>query len=99
MASRKKQKRASTTWTKAPGKRAKPRKAASKATDLSRAEHSILARMAELEQDTPRYKTLEAALAFKSSWIILGEHLSEVMRTGLWRGWGYASFERYCAEE
>lgn len=84
----------------APTKRAKPRRAAmSKAADLSSAEVSILGRMATLEPNTPRYRTLEAALAFKSSWIILGEHLAEVLRTGLWRGWGYASFERYCAEE
>ncbi len=71
----------------------------SKAADLSRAEVSIMHRMAELEQDSPRYQALEAALAFKSSWIILGEHLHNVARTGLWRGWGYASFERYCADE
>ena len=84
---------------KAPSKRVKPRKAASKATDMSRAEVSILSKMAELDQDSPRYQTLEAALAFKASWIILGEHLHDVVRTGLWRGWGYASFERYCADE
>jgi hypothetical protein len=85
---------------KPPQKRVKPKRAPmSKASEMSRAELSIMSRMAELEPDTPRYKTLEAALAFKSSWIILGEHLAEVARTGLWRGWGYASFERYCAEE
>ena len=58
-----------------------------------------MARMADLESDSPRYRVLEAALAFKSSWIILGEHLANVLRTGLWRGWGYASFERYCGDE
>lgn len=85
---------------KVPAKRARPARAPmSKAADMSRAELSIMHRMAELEPDTPRYKTLEAALAFKSSWIILGEHLNEVARMGLWRGWGYASFERYCADE
>lgn len=83
----------------APAKRVKPRKAPNKATDMSRAEVSILAKMAELEPDSPRYRVLEAALAFKSSWIILGEHLNEVVRMGLWRGWGFASFERYCADE
>lgn len=83
-----------------PTKRARPRRAAmSKAADLSSAEVSILGRMATLEPNTPRYRTLEAALAFKSSWIILGEHVAEVLRTGLWRGWGYASFERYCTDE
>lgn len=71
----------------------------SKAADLSRAEVSIMARMASLDPDTPRYRVLEAALAFKSSWILLGEHLAEVLRTGLWKGWGYASFERYAGDE
>src|SRR5687767_2318302 len=85
--------------SKAPTKRVKPKRAPSKASDMSRAELSILTRMAELDADSPRYRVLEAALAFKSSWIILGEHLAEVARTGLWRGWGYASFERYCADE
>jgi hypothetical protein len=85
---------------KAPGKRAKPRRAPmSKAADLSRAEVSIMARMADLEADTPRYQVLEAALAFKSSWIILGEHLATVAKTQLWKGWGYISFERYCSDE
>jgi hypothetical protein len=83
-----------------PVKRAKPKRAPmSKAADLSRAEVSIMGRMAELDPDSPRYRILEAALAFKSSWIILGEHLAEVSKSGLWRGWGYPSFERYCADE
>jgi hypothetical protein len=95
-----KKKKAGASQKKPPQKRAKARRAPmSKAADMSRAELSIMHRMAELEPDTPRYRTLEAALAFKSSWIILGEHLAEVARVGLWRGWGYASFERYCTEE
>jgi hypothetical protein len=71
----------------------------SKAADFSRAEVSIMSRMAELDDDSPRYRVLEAALAFKSSWIILGELLAEVHRTQLWRGWGYPSFERFAADE
>lgn len=71
----------------------------SKAADLSSAEVSIMVRMASLDPDTPRFRVLEAALAFKSSWIILGEHLADVLRTGLWKGWGYASFERYSTDE
>ena len=83
-----------------PAVRAKGRRARmSKGSDMSRAEVSILGKMATLDPETPRYRTLEAALAFKSSWIILGEHLTEVLRTGLWKGWGFASFERYCTDE
>ena len=71
----------------------------SKAPEMTRAELSILARMAELPPESPRYRVLEAALAFKSSWVILGEHLADVLKDGSFREWGYASFERYCADE
>ncbi len=71
----------------------------SKAAPFSRAEVDILGRMGQLEADDPRYRVLEAALAFKSSWVILGEHLASVAQSGLFRGWGYASFERYCTDE
>jgi hypothetical protein len=83
----------------APAKRIRPRRAASKASAMSGAEVSLLKKMAELDPESPRYRVLDAALAFKSSWIILGEHLADVVRIGLWRGWGFASFERYCADE
>jgi hypothetical protein len=71
----------------------------SKAPAMTHAEVSILGKMASLEDDSPRYRVLESALAFKSSWVILGEHLSEILKNQFYKGWGYASFERYCADE
>ena len=71
----------------------------SKAAELTHAEVSLLGRMAGLEVDTPRYRVLESALAFKSSWVVLGELLADVLKSGAFKGWGYASFERYCADE
>jgi hypothetical protein len=71
----------------------------SKAAPFTRAEVDILGRMAQLDPTEPRYQVLDAALAFKSSWVILGEHLASIASSGLWRGWGYASFERYCTDE
>lgn len=71
----------------------------SKAPDLTHAEVSILGKMAGLEADSERYRVLEAALAFKSSWVVLGEHLAAVLRTHAFQTWGYASFERFCADE
>jgi hypothetical protein len=71
----------------------------SKAPAMTHAEVSILGKMASLEEDSPRYRVLESALAFKSSWVILGEHLSEILKNQFYKGWGYASFERYCADE
>jgi hypothetical protein len=71
----------------------------SKPVELTHAEVSILGRMADVEADTPRYRVLESALAFKSSWVVLGEHLSEVVKSSAFKTWGYASFERYCSDE
>lgn len=66
---------------------------------LTRAERMILARMEELDPSDPRYQVLEAALAFKASWVILAEHLTEVARSQAYKQWGYSTFARYCAEE
>lgn len=84
----------------APKKKApKSTSAMSKAPDLTHAEVSILGKMAGLDAESERYRVLEAALAFKSSWVVLGEHLAAVLRTSAFKGWGYASFERFCADE
>jgi hypothetical protein len=81
-------------------KRATHRRAAmSKDLVLTRAEAAIMERMAELTPDDPRYGVLESALAFKASWVILGEHLNKVYSYQLYKGWGYASFARYCSDE
>jgi hypothetical protein len=66
---------------------------------LSRAEEAILAKMGDLDPDSPRFRVLEAALAFKASWVIFAEHLSDVARMEAFRAWGYASFAAYCSEE
>jgi hypothetical protein len=73
--------------------------AMSKTAELTHAEVSILGRMADLEPDTPRYRVLESALAFKSSWVVLGEHLADVAKSGAFKAWGHPSFERYCNDE
>jgi len=79
-------------------KKAKP-KSAPAGQSLTRAEVAILARMGELDPHAPRYQVLEAALTFKASWVILGEHLSSVARAGAYREWGYSTFELYCSDE
>jgi len=84
-----------------PTKKATPRasSAMSKAPAMTHAEVSIMHKMATLDETSPRYRVLESALAFKSSWVILGEHLEEILKNQFYKGWGYASFERYCADE
>ena len=65
----------------------------------SRGEAIIEERLAELDPATPRYAALAAALQFKSSWVKLGEVLSEVRTTLSFRDWGYESFDHYCKDE
>jgi len=66
---------------------------------LTQAETAILERMSELSPGDPRYSVLEAALAFKASWVILGERLHEIYAQKAYKQWGYATFARYCADE
>ena len=46
-----------------------------------------------------RYRVLEAAKSFKSSWIELGQYLHAVYKDKLYRDWGHSTFEVYCAKE
>jgi len=59
----------------------------------------IQSRLEDLPDGSMRRRVLECARQFKSSWVELGRMLSEVKREALWREWGYASFDAYCAKE
>ena len=59
----------------------------------------LQAQLAELPEGSLRRRVLESARRFKSSWVELGRVLSEVKREEAWRGWGFKSFEAYCAKE
>jgi hypothetical protein len=59
----------------------------------------IQSRLEDLPEGSTRRRVLECARQFKSSWVALGRMLCEVKREALWREWGYASFEAYCAKE
>ncbi|MBX3199491.1 MAG: hypothetical protein KF894_15260 [Labilithrix sp.] len=49
--------------------------------------------------DPPRASALRLTRRFKSSWLELGEALSEVKRDKSWERWGYDSFETYTKSE
>lgn len=66
---------------------------------MSATAEKIDARMEELPEGSTRRRVLECARRFKSSWVDLGRMLNEVRREGLWREWGYPSFEAYCTKE
>lgn len=53
----------------------------------------------DLPEGSVRRRVIEGARRFKAAWVEFGRILSEVRRGGLWREWGYPSFERYCAKE
>ncbi len=57
------------------------------------------ARAEELPEQSLRRKVLEGARRFKSAWVDFGRLLTQVKREALWREWGYASFDAYCAKE
>ena len=56
-------------------------------------------RMENLDPETFRYQTLDAARGFKSSWIALGQFLFTIYKDKLFKDWGYLTFEAYCAKE
>lgn len=80
-------------------KRAPKRRAPMTSDALTRAERLILERMEKLDANDPRYQVLEAALAFKASWVMLAEHLADVARGKAYKQWGYSTFARYCSDE
>ena len=68
-------------------------------TPKSKGETVIERIMQELDPGSERYQVLAIAKRFKSSWVELGEQLIQVNSRGLFRQWGYDSFEDYCARE
>jgi hypothetical protein len=59
----------------------------------------LAARAEDLPEGSMRRRVLEGARRFKSAWVEFGRLLVEVKRNELWREWGHASFDRYCAKE
>ncbi len=59
----------------------------------------LAARAEDLPEGSPRRRILEGARRFKAAWVEFGRLLSEVKREALWREWGYAGFDAYCAKE
>ena len=56
-------------------------------------------RMTNLAPDSLRYKVLESAKNFKTSWIELGGALYSVWKDRAYKEWGYLSFDAYTQKE
>ena len=65
----------------------------------SRGEAEIEARLRTLDPNSERYKVLAATRDFKASWVALGSILTEVRERGIYKDWGYTTFETYCRRE
>ena len=65
----------------------------------TKGEQAIDELLQQLDPGSPRFRVLTTAKRFKSTWVELGEELLKVSRAGLFREWGYASFETYCRQE
>ncbi len=56
-------------------------------------------RMERLDPGSFRYRVLDSAKSFKSSWIALGQALFFVYKDKIFREWEYLTFEAYCSKE
>jgi hypothetical protein len=65
----------------------------------SKSVRAIEQKMEALEPGSMRYRVLESAKNFKSSWIALGQILYTVYKDKLFKGWSYMTFEAYCRGE
>ncbi len=65
----------------------------------SKTEQHIENLLKQVKPGSTRHTILHSAKQFKSSWVELGQLLSEVRHAQLYQEWGYADFADYCARE
>lgn len=59
----------------------------------------IRSKMEGVDEDSIRYRILQSAKNFKTSWIDLGQSLYSAWKDKLYKEWGYMTFEAYTAKE
>ncbi|MFA6079115.1 MAG: hypothetical protein WC779_05155 [Candidatus Omnitrophota bacterium] len=59
----------------------------------------ISSRMQDIDESSIRYRILNSAKNFKTSWIELGQSLYSVWKDKLYKDWGYLTFDAYTAKE
>jgi hypothetical protein len=65
----------------------------------TKTDQAMAAAQETFADDPERAALIACARRFKASWLELGEALTRVRREGLWKGWGYGSFEEYGKSE
>lgn len=68
-------------------------------TRLPKSISMIESKMSGIEERSIRFRALESAKSFKTSWIDLGQALYAVWKDKLFRQWGYMTFEAYTSKE
>ena len=56
-------------------------------------------KMGAVEEDSIRYRVLQSAKNFKTSWIELGQSLYSVWKDKSYKEWGYITFDAYTQKE
>ena len=56
-------------------------------------------KMTGIEEDSIRYRVLESAKNFKTSWVDLGQALYSVWKDKAYKEWGYMTFDAYTQKE
>ena len=56
-------------------------------------------KMGGIEQDSIRYRVLQSAKNFKTSWIELGQALYSVWKDKAYKEWGFLTFDAYAQKE
>jgi hypothetical protein len=56
-------------------------------------------KMGGIEEDSIRYRVLQSAKNFKTSWIDLGQALYSVWKDKAYKEWGYITFDAYTQKE
>jgi len=59
----------------------------------------ISEKMEGIDKGSIRYRILQSAKNFKTSWVELGQSLYAAWKDKLYKGWGYMTFDAYTAKE
>jgi hypothetical protein len=81
------------------GSRGVKRKGKLPQTAKTKTEAEMEQRLESLEPGSVRYRVLVSAIEFKRSWLELAEYLTQVMKGGQYKEWGYRTFEAYAQHE
>lgn len=67
--------------------------------DKSKSLQNIEEKMGSLDVNSLRYRVLESAKNFKTSWVELGRSLYSVWKDKMYKEWGFGTFDSYTAKE